>query len=127
MRFRSARTYLLPQNKAVPVTKAAARIFEARKEKIEAMRKQAIAEAQSLAERVAAAEIMIAMEATADDSLFGSVNARVISDLLAAQEITVHPSRIVMLEPLKKLGTFEVPVHFSNGIETVVKVQITRA
>ncbi len=122
-----ARNYLLPQGKAVPVTKAALRIFEARKEKIEAKRQQAISEAQSMAERIAAAEIIISMEATADDSLFGSVTSRVISDALAAKEITLHPSRINLLDPLKKLGTFEVPVSLNNGVETVVKVQITKA
>lgn len=122
-----ARNYLLPKKKAVPVTKAAARIFEARKEKIEAKRQQALAEAQAIADRIAATEISIAMEATSDDSLFGSVSARVISDALAAKDIALHTSRIMLLEPLKKLGKFEVPVRLSNGIETIVKVEITKA
>lgn len=123
-----ARNYLIPRKKAVQVSAAAARIFEARKAKVEEKRRQVVAEAQSLSERIAAAEIIIAMETTADEnSLFGSVTARHISDVLKEKGLDVHHSRIQMLDPIKHIGTFQVPVRLAQGVAANLTVQVVKA
>lgn len=123
-----ARNYLLPLKKAVPVSAAAARIFKSRKEKVEAKRQQAIAEAQSLSERIAGTEVIIAMETTADEvSLFGSVTARSIAEVLHEKGLQIPHSRVLLLEPIKKIGNFEVPVKLGLNITAAITVQIVKA
>lgn len=123
-----ARNYLLPRKKAAPVSAAAARMFQARKEKVEEKRRQMVAEAQSLSERIAATEIIISMETTADEhSLFGSVTARSISDVLREKGLEISHNRVHLLDPIKHIGSFQVPVKLAQGVITNITVQVTKA
>lgn len=122
-----ARNYLLPRGKAMPVTAAAERMIEARKEKIEAKRREVIAQAQALADQIANTEVSIIMEASADDHLFGSVTARMIADLLAEKGTKVSHTRIQLLEPIKKLGTFPVIVKLDGNLTATITVEIKHA
>lgn len=123
-----ARNYLIPKQKAVPVSAAAARMFEARKAKIEEKRRQAIAESQSLAERIAGTEVVIAMETIADDNtLYGSVTARSVADVLHAKGLEISHNRILLDDPIKHVGEYAVQVKLSQNIVATVTVQVVKA
>ncbi len=121
-----ARNYLLPRGLAAKATPGTLRLVESRKAMIAQRRAQELADAQALAEKLAGLEISIAMQATEDDQLFGSVTARMIADELKAQGFDIDHSRIKVDPPIKSLGGFEVEVKLHSEVEGKVKVWVVR-
>ena len=121
-----ARNYLLPRGLASKATPGIMRIVESRKAQIAARRAQELSDAQALAAKLAEVEISIAMQATEDDQLFGSVTARMIADELAAQGFQIEHSRIKLDPPIKLLGSYEVEVKLHAEVIAKVKVWVVR-
>ena len=122
-----ARNYLLPKGLAEKVTPGALRQIEARKERIEAKRREELEKAQKLAEQIEAAEITISMQAGDDDHLFGSVTAHIIADALKEQNVEVETRRIKLEEPIRELGAFNVAVKLHSEVEAIAKVWVVKA
>jgi large subunit ribosomal protein L9 len=121
-----ARNYLLPQGKATKVTKGALRQVEARREQIEAQRKTELDAAQALAKQLEEVEISIAMQASEDDTLFGSVTNRVIAEALAEKGIEIDSRRILLEDHIKTLGKFPVDVKLPRGVKSKLNVWVVR-
>ena len=121
-----ARNYLLPKGLAEKVTPGALRQIEARKERIEAKRKDELEIAQALAVKIAETELTIAMQAGEDEKLFGSVNAAKISEALEAEGISIESSRIKLEESIKELGVFTVDIKLHTDVMATAKFWIVR-
>ena len=121
-----ARNYLLPRGLAAKATPGILRLVESRKAQIAARRAQELADAKALAEKLAAVEISISMQATEDNQLFGSVTSRMIAEELAAQGYEIEHSRIKLDPPIKTLGSFEVEVKLHAEVIAKVKVWVVR-
>lgn len=121
-----ARNYLLPKGKAARITPQAQKVLAARMERIEMQRKQEVESIESLAGKIAGMEISIAMHASDDDQLFGSVNARNIAEKLAENGIEVEYQRIRLDEPIKALGVYDVDIKLAHDIDAKLKVWVVR-
>ena len=121
-----ARNYLIPQGLAAKVTPGMLRLIESRKAQIAERRAKALADAKELAAKIGEIEISIAMQATEDDQLFGSVSARMVADELAAKEINIEHSRITIEPPIKSLGSFEADVKLHAEVTAKVKIWVVR-
>ena len=121
-----ARNYLIPRGLAAKATPGTLRLIESRKALIAERRAAALADAKAAAEKLAAVEISIAMQATDDDQLFGSVTARMVADELKAQGYSIEHSRILIDPPIKSLGSFEAAVKLHSEVSAVVKVWVVR-
>ena len=122
-----ARNFLLPRKLAAKATPGALRQIESRKAAIAARRAQELENAKALAEELGKVEISIAMQATEDDQLFGSVTSRMIADELAARNLKVEHSRITIDPPIKTLGSFDVAVKLHAEVTANVKVWVVRS
>ena len=120
-----ARNYLLPRGLAAKATPGTLRLVESRKAMIVARRAKELEDARALAAKLAEVELSIAMQATEDEQLFGSVTARMIAEQLAAQGFNVEHSRI-KLDPIKTLGSFEVEIKLHADVTAKVKVWVVR-
>ena len=121
-----ARNYLIPNKLAAKATPGTLRLIESRKAAIAARRAADLANAKALAEKLADVEISIAMQATEDDQLFGSVTARMVADELNAQGYAIEHSRILIDPPIKSLGSFEAAVKLHSEVTAAVKVWVVR-
>ena len=121
-----ARNYLIPRGLAAKATPGTLRLIESRKALIAERRAAALADAKAAAEKLAAVEISIAMQATDDDQLFGSVTARMVADELNAQGYAIEHSRILIDPPIKTLGSFEAEVKLHSEVTAAVKVWVVR-
>ena len=121
-----ARNYLIPKKLAAKATPGTLRLIESRKAAIAARRAADLANAKALAEKLATVEISIAMQATEDDQLFGSVTARMVADELNAQGYAIEHSRILIDPPIKTLGSFEAEVKLHAEVTAAVKVWVVR-
>ena len=120
-----ARNYLIPQGLAAKATPGTLRLIESRKAMIAERRAKELADAKALAEKLASVEISIAMQATEDDQLFGSVTARMIADELAKQGYAVEHTQ-VKVDPIKTLGNVDVEIRLHAEVAATVKVWVVR-
>ena len=121
-----ARNYLIPQGLAAKATPGTLRLIESRKALIAERRAQALADAKAAAEKLATVEISIAMQATDDDQLFGSVTARMVADELNKLGFAVEHSRITIEPAIKTLGGYDVAVKLHTEVSANVKVWVVR-
>ena len=121
-----ARNYLIPRGLAAKATPGTLRLIESRKAMIAERRAKELADAKTVAEKLASVEISIAMQATEDDQLFGSVTARMIADELAAQGYAVDHTRVKVEPAIKTLGGFDVEVKLHAEVTANVKVWVVR-
>jgi len=122
-----ARNYLIPKGLAEKVTPGALRQIEARKERLEAHRKEELEKAQALATKIAETEITISMQAGEDEKLFGSVSSHKIAEALEAEGITVESRRIKLTDPIKELGVFNVDMKLHSDVVATAKIWVVRA
>ena len=121
-----ARNYLIPRGLAAKATPGTLRLIESRKAMIAERRAKELADAKTVAEKLASVEISIAMQATEDDQLFGSVTARMIADELAGQGYAVDHTRVKVEPAIKTLGGFDVEVKLHAEVTANVKVWVVR-
>ena len=119
-----ARNYLIPKKMAVLANKANLAQLEQEKASIEARREKQRQEAESLSKKIAGAVITIKHRVGEEDKLFGSVTAADISEKLAEMDIQIDKKNILLSEPLKTLGEFNVPVKVGYQMTSDITVQV---
>jgi large subunit ribosomal protein L9 len=119
-----ARNYLIPKKMAVLANKANLAQLEQEKASIEARREKQRQEAESLSKKIAGAVITIKHRVGEEDKLFGSVTAADISEKLAEMNIQIDKKNILLSEPLKTLGEFNVPVKVGYQMTSDITVQV---
>jgi len=119
-----ARNYLIPKKMAVLANKANLAQLEQEKASIEARREKLRQEAESLSKKIAGAVITIKHRVGEEDKLFGSVTAADISEKLAEMDIQIDKKNILLSEPLKTLGEFNVPVKVGYQMTSDITVQV---
>ena len=122
-----ARNYLIPRGFAAKATPGILRVLAANKEKIEAKRRDELVAAQATAAKLMEANIEIAMQASDDNQLFGSVTARNIADALTKVGFQIAHTRIVIEETIKSVGEFTVQVKLHHDVIADLKVNVVRA
>ena len=118
------RNYLLPRGLALLATRGNKSQLEHTRRAIEASQAEARKEHEALAKRVKGVTVSIARKQGEDDKLFGSVSSKDIVEALSSQGITLDRKMIKLPSALKTIGGHEVPVRFSQYVQTIVKVNI---
>lgn len=121
-----ARNYLLPQKLALLVTPSNERQIEREREAADLRESEERKTAQSLADRVADVECVIARRVGDTDTLYGSVTSADIADALNEQQLSIDKRKIQLKEPLKELGEFMIPVKIHREVTANVKVRIIK-
>ncbi len=120
------RNYLVPRGLAVEANRRNLRVLEHQKLLAAAKRERDRRDAQGIADRIAALSVSITARAGEEDRLFGSVTNLDIEKALAAQGVTIDRRKIVLVEPIKQLGTHTVPIHLNSAVHGTVTVHVVR-
>jgi len=119
-----ARNFLLPKGLAVPATEAAQKNVQYRK-KIEGARTdRAYRETAALAEKLSQQELVFKVKLGEQMRMHGSITNADIAEALqrrTGHEVDKH--KVDLEEPIRAIGTYEVPVHISK--DAVAKVKVT--
>ena len=121
-----ARNYLIPQGLAAPATHNNVQKITKLSRQAESERIQRLDDMKQLSEAIDGTEIIIEMRAGSNDRLYGSVTGTMVADAL--NEITGQSieRRLVQLDnPIRELGSFDVPIRLHSNVTTIVKVKIT--
>ncbi len=119
-----ARNFLLPQNKAVPDTPQNRKMLEQQKAKFQLQIAKERKQAEEMASRLEGVACKITAKVSEENRLYGSVSEREIVDALASQDITVEKRMILLKEPIKTTGTFNVPIRVYKGVEPEIAVDV---
>ena len=119
-----ARNYLLPKGLALAAGGQSAKALEHKRHHLESIRKEAISQASSQAEQVAALDITIQVRAGTGGRLFGSVTNRDLQAALAEKGVEVDRKSIVLHTPVKSLGSFEASVKLHTEVKTDITFRV---
>ena len=121
-----ARNFLLPRKLALEATPGNMKRLEKMRAafaKKEATEKGA---AEELAKLLVGVSLSLVRKAGENDQLFGSVTSADISDALAAQGYTIDKRKIVLDDPIKLVGEFEIPLRLHREVTASVKLAVTK-
>ena len=119
-----ARNYLLPKGLALEATPGNLRTFELQKKVWVVREGREVAEAKAFAEKLEALEIVVAKKAGENDTLYGSVTTSEIADLLAARGFDVDRRKLHLVEPIRTLGTFKIPVKVHRQVVASLPLRV---
>jgi len=119
-----ARNYLLPQNKAVLATPQNRKLMEQDKAKFDIQIAKEKGMAEEIAKKLEGVVCKIAAKVSEEDRLYGSISTRNIADALANQNIEVEKKMILLNEPIKSIGTFNVPIRVYKDVEPEIIVEV---
>jgi len=121
-----ARNLLLPKKLAILVTPGNLRRLEQEKQKITQESEKKKREALSLKDRLDKLSLTISAAAQDEKSLYGSITGQDISDALKNEGIEVEKNLIILDEPIKSLGIYEVAVKLYPEVQAKVKTWIVK-
>ncbi|MDW3207167.1 MAG: 50S ribosomal protein L9 [Alphaproteobacteria bacterium] len=122
-----ARNYLLPQNKAVRATEANRRRFEAQRAELEARNLERKSEAERVAKDLEGLTVVLIRAASDTGQLYGSVNARDISDAVSAEGIKIGRGQVMMERPVKTIGIFDFRIQLHPEVIVTVHVNVAQS
>lgn len=120
------RNYLIPKGMAMPATRANKNIFERERKKLEVQMEKIRQAAQSLADRLNEAHVIIPVRVGENEKLYGSVTTTNIGETLSQMGIEVDRRKIVLENPIRSLGEFEVEVKLHHDVKCLVKVSVVK-
>jgi large subunit ribosomal protein L9 len=120
-----ARNFLIPKGAAVIADKGTLKSLDARvKVKAETLEKER-AELKKLASKLDGAQISINVDAGTSGKIFGSVTHQDIAKKIhESLGVEVDKKKIVLDQPIKETGSFDVPVKFASDISASLKVNV---
>lgn len=117
------RNYLIPNRLAVIANESN---LAQRNETIKQQaHKQAklLADAQALAEKLAATEVKVAVKANEDGKIFGTVTTTEIAEALEAQGITVD-KKVISVEKINELGEHVAVARLHREVKAEIKLNV---
>ncbi len=121
-----ARNYLFPKNAAKEATPGNMKILDSLKKKQALEDAKRLDEAKALAEKIAALSVTISAKAGEEEKLFGAVTAEMISAALGNEKIAIDKKDIVLDEPIKKLGVYQVGVKIHPEVKASLRVWVIK-
>ena len=119
------RNFLLPRKLAVEATAENINTMKMQDKAKQARAAEEKAQAEAAAERLKGCQVKIKARAGQGGKLFGSITSREISDELKAQHgIDVNKSKIVLSEPIKSFGSFEVKCKLGSEVSGTIYVLV---
>ena len=120
------RNYLLPRGLAVKASTKNLKEQEHQKKLIQARMDRQKKDAQEVAGSLDSVSCTISRKTGEDEKLYGSVTSRDIEEALREEGVSIDRKRILLEEPLKKLGVYTVPVKLHADVTGNIKVWVVK-
>jgi large subunit ribosomal protein L9 len=122
-----ARNFLLPQAKALRATAENSKHFENQRTQLEAVNLEKRTEAEKVGEKLDGLTVILVRQAGESGQLYGSVNARDITDQIIDGGFTIVRQQVELAQPIKALGLYEVQVTLHPEVSVNVTANIARS
>jgi large subunit ribosomal protein L9 len=120
------RNYLIPKKLALEVTPSNMKMVEQQQK---ALRKKLEKEVQTYREQIEkinAIRLTFLRKAGDKDSIFGSVSVSDVSKALEEKGFEVEKKKILLAEPIKKLGTYKIPIKVFHEDRAEITLEVIK-
>ncbi len=121
-----ARNFLIPNGLALPLTPANLKKLEQDKLRKTLQLEKIKKAAEELKERLANFSLTIPALAKEEDRLYGSITSQDIANALAEEGFDIDKNSIILDEPIKSLGIYEIPIKLHPEVLAKIKVWIVK-
>ncbi|MCI9569727.1 MAG: 50S ribosomal protein L9 [Lachnospiraceae bacterium] len=123
-----ARNFILPKKLGVEATAKNLNDLKLKKANEAKVAAEQLAEARALAAELEKDSVTLSIKAGEGGRAFGSVSTKEIAKALSDQrKLEVDKKKMVLAEPIKSLGTFEVPVRLHREVTATLRVKVVEA
>ena len=122
-----ARNYLLPKAKALRATSENSKYFENRRAQLEATNLEKRDEAKKVGKKLNGHVVVLIRQAGESGQLYGSVNARDITNQIIDAGFNINRQQVGLLQPIKSLGIYEVKISLHPEVSVTVTANIARS
>ena len=119
-----ARNYLLPRGLVVLADKKNLKALEHEQRMIAQRRERLTKEAHGISETLSRVSLKFAVKVGEEGRLFGSVTNMDIEKALKEKGFEVERRRIVLQDPIKQVGDYEVPIRLRPEVMPSIKVRV---
>lgn len=119
-----ARNFLLPQGLALEATQGNMKLFEQQRARFEAEAERELEQAQEMASSIEGTRLEIRKRASDAETLYGSVTATEIADLLEEKGIVVDRRRIDLEGGIKTIGDHHILIHLHAEVAADLVVTV---
>jgi large subunit ribosomal protein L9 len=120
------RNFLLPRGLAMPVTTANRAMIAKERKAHDAQVAKEKTEQQVVADRIAGLRFIAPRKVGEGDLLYGSVTTGDIAEFLKNKGIEVDKRKVVLEEPIKRLGEHEVKVKLHPEVAANLRILVTK-
>ncbi|TDI97256.1 MAG: 50S ribosomal protein L9 [Caldithrix sp.] len=121
-----ARNYLIPKQVALQATPQNLRVIVQEKARNKIKLSKDKREAELVAEKLKKVSLTANVQVGEEDKIFGAVTSQNICELLSSKGFEIDKRKIMLEEPLKALGVFEVPIKLHTEVEAKIKVWVVK-
>ncbi len=121
-----ARNYLIPKQVALQATPQNLRVIEQEKTRNKIKLSKDKRDAELLADQLKEVSLTANVQVGEEDKIFGAVTSQNISELLSSKGFEIDKRKILLEEPLKALGVFEVSIKLHTEVEAKIKVWVVK-
>ncbi len=122
-----ARNYLLPRREAILATKGALKQAEDIRQAAVRKRAQERSNADAQAEVLSSQQLLFNVRAGENDRLYGSITTSDIAEQLEeAVDFEVDRRRIVLGQPIRELGLYDVTIRLMTEVDATFAVAVVR-
>jgi large subunit ribosomal protein L9 len=119
-----ARNFLIPQGKAMEANPGNLARFESQRSRIMQEVNREKEAAAELAARMGEVILTLAKRVGESERLYGSVTNAVIALELEKKGFTVDRRQVELDEPIKQLGTYQVPIRLTPEVKAQIQVNV---
>jgi large subunit ribosomal protein L9 len=120
------RNYLLPQGLAINATTGNKRMIDEQKRVLAKREDRERQSAQGESDKLNGLQLRFDRRVGEHGILFGSVTVLDIVEALKAQGYTVERRRVVLKEPIKEVGDYDVVIKLHRDVKPIVKVLVRK-
>ena len=121
-----ARNYLFPKGLAVRSSKRNIAFVEEKRKNIELKIAKEEQASQAIFDSLKNVEILMEVEVGENDKLFGSVTTMDLQKALNDQNIVIEKQDILLDNPIKSLGVYDIPIKVTSSLKQNIKVNVVK-
>ena len=121
-----ARNYLFPKGLAVRSSKRNIAFVEEKRKNIELKIAKEEQASQAIFDSLKNVEILMEVEVGENDKLFGSVTTMDLQKALNDQNIEIEKQNILLDNPIKSLGVYDIPIKVTPSLKQNIKVNVVK-
>ncbi|MBI4972040.1 MAG: 50S ribosomal protein L9 [Candidatus Omnitrophica bacterium] len=121
------RNFLIPKKLAVPVTKGTQKQIDEQKKHLTLAVQREEKRALEIKDKLDQLDLSISMQSGKDEKVFGAVTNHAISKLLKEHGVSLDRKKIILEEPIHKLGSYTIPVKLTSKVDANIKLKVVKA